>query len=175
MTMTARIIIGCCLIIAAAAGGCSGRENEAFLKSQQVLRFGMTLREAFDAGLAEYLVLAGPKNVAGATLLSRQPVDGKCRRHVLDIAYRSGFSVQVYCNMNEPAALRVVPQRTFAGKADFLRALDAEYSSWAKNMEFRVASPPRAWFGVYDYYTFTTDRAGRISGVSAVVLAASSR
>ena len=174
MIMTVRIIIGCCLIIAA-VGGCSGRENAAFLESQRNIRFGMTLREAFDAGLAEYLVLAGTKNIPGVTLPSAQPVGGKCRRHVLDIVYSGGFLVRLYCNMNEPAAPQVVPQRAFAGKADFLHALDTEYSPWAKNMEFRVESPPRAWFGVYDYYTFTTDRAGRISGVTAVVFARSAR
>ncbi len=157
-----------CLVVAGILG-CSVESNQAFLKSHDSIHARMTLREAFDAGLADYLTSMGTKNVPGATLPEKQPVSSSCPRHVLDISFSGAFRVRVYCGMNSPSAPQLIPEQTFNDKQTFLRALDADYASWAINMEFRVESPPRELFGIYDHYRFTTDREGRIDRVSPII------
>jgi hypothetical protein len=161
--------------VAAGILGCSNEGNKAFIKSHDSLRAGMTLRETFAAGLADYLASVGPKNVPGATLPEKQPASSNCKRHVLDISFSGAFRVRVYCGINSPSAPQLIPEKTFNHKQAFLRALDADYASWAKNMEFRVESPPRALFGIYDHYRFTTDHAGRITTVSPIISSGSGR
>lgn len=149
--------------------GCSEESNQAFLRSHDAIHRGMTMREVFEAGLADYMKGMGTKNVPGATLPERQPVSSNCARHVLDISYSGAFWVRVYCGMNSPSAPQLVPEETFDDRQAFLRALDADYASWARNMEFRVESPPRELFGIYDHYRFTTDQEGRVDKVSPVI------
>jgi hypothetical protein len=36
-------------------------------------------------------------------------------------------------------------------------------------MTFRVQSPPKELFGVYDHYIFTIDETGRVASVSEVI------
>lgn len=168
-----RAVVVC--FVTAAILGCSNEGNQAFLKSHDSIRAGMTLRETFDAGLADYLASVGPKNVPGATLPRKQSADGNCKRIVLDISFAGAFRVRVYCSMNSPSAPQLIPEKTFNDKQAFLRALDADYTSWARNMEFRVESPPRALFGIYDHYLFTTDHAGRIARVSPIISSGSGR
>jgi hypothetical protein len=135
----------------------------------------MTIGEVFEVGLADYLVSMGHKNVPGATLPEKQPVTSDCARYVLDISFSGAFRVRVYCGMNSPSAPQLVPEQTFNDKKAFFEALDASYASWAKSMEFRVESPPRELFGIYDHYRFTTDRHGRIDKVSPVISSGSGR
>lgn len=47
-----------------------------------------------------------------------------------------------------------------------MRALDADCTSEARKTEFRVESPPRELFGIYDHYVFPTDEEERIDRVS---------
>jgi hypothetical protein len=137
----------------------------------------MTIGEAFDAGLADYMVSMGVKNVPGATQPEKMPVSASCKRHVLDIFYSevfpasASFQIRLYCNMNEPSATQVIPEHTFAIRQEFLQALDSVYASWARHMQFRVESPPLEAFGTYDHYLFTTDQQGRVAEVSPILLA----
>lgn len=156
-------------LLAVAVLGCSVDGKRAFLKSHDAIRAGMTLGETFDAGLADYLASVGPKNVPGATLPEKQPASSNCTRHVLDISFSGTFRVRVYCGMNSPTAPQLMPEKAFNDKQALLRALDADYAWWARNMEFRVESPPRELFGIYDHYAFTTDQEGRVERVSPVV------
>jgi hypothetical protein len=108
----------------------------------------MSLRQVFESGLADYMIRMKNKNVPGGTLSAKQPVSNTCKRHVLDISYfdstfSSAFWVRVYCGMNEPSAPQAIPERSFKNKEDFLQALDTEYASFARSMEFRVESPPK--------------------------------
>jgi hypothetical protein len=133
----------------------------------------MPISEAFDAGLADYLVLMGNKNVAGGTLEERQPVSATCRRHVLDITCNAAssrpFSVRVFCNMNEPAATEVIPPRYFSNRRELIIGLHSFYRTWAKSMSFRVESPPNELFGVYDHYEIKTDAEGKVASVSPIL------
>jgi hypothetical protein len=163
------------LLIATLLLGCSG-EYQTFENSHDSIRTGMSLRQVFESGLADYLIRMKNKNVPGATLPVKQPVSNACKRHVLDISYfNSSFSgafwVRVFCGMNEPSAPQVIPERSFKNKEEFLQALDTTYASFARSMEFRVESPPKKMFGVYDHYTFTTDETGKVSAISPVKLA----
>lgn len=182
MHMAARLAqtIAVCLV-AAWMPGCIGQGYEAFVRSHDSIRVGMTLGEVFRAGLADYLIDEGSKNVPGATLPERQPASGDCTRHVLDIHYvadgwsTGSFNVRVYCGMNDPAAKQVLPGAKFTDKAELFRALDTVYASWGKSMNFRVESPPREIIGVYDHYEFTTDREGKVATVSPIILSPSRR
>lgn len=129
---------------------------------------GMTVRDAFEAGIADYLEAMGTKNAPGATRAEKQPASGGCARHVIDVAYSDGYRVTVYCGINSPSSPKLVPTRRFRAKAQLLRALDTDYSRWTGNLELSIESPPRAAFGVYDHYRFTTNRDGRVDGVSSV-------
>src|SRR4051812_37187156 len=79
------------------------RDYRSFVASHDAMRPGMSIRQAFEAGLADYLMQSGGKNVPGSTLREKQPVSAQCRQHVFDVHYGGGFSVRVYCNMNGPA------------------------------------------------------------------------
>jgi len=134
----------------------------------------MSIRQVFEAGLADYLIKLGSKNVPGSTVTEKEPVSAECRRHVFDVHYGSGdlrtpggFSVRVYCNMNGPADRQVTPQGSFHTKSDFLPGLET-YSSWGNSMSFRVESPPLKIGGVYDSYKFSTDERGKIATVSLI-------
>ncbi len=160
------LLMLCCI-------GCdkSGK-HEAFMGSHDAIRPGMSIGEAFDAGLADYLVLMGNKNVAGGTLEERQPVSATCKRYVLDIAHSSvspgRFSVRVFCNMNEPTAPEVIPPKFFNSKREFIIALHNDYRTWANSMSFRVELPPKRFFGGYDHYEIRTDAEGKVASVSPI-------
>lgn len=68
--------------------------------------------------------------------------------------------------MKGPTAPQLVPERTFSDNETLLRALDADCISEARNMEFRVESPPRELFGIYDHYVLSTDEEESIDRVS---------
>ena len=158
----------------ASCGGRDSSEYLSFVASHDALRPGMSIRQVFEAGLADYLMQLGGKNVPGSTVAGKEPVSADCRRHVFDVHYGSGdlktaggFSVRVYCNRNSPADKQVTPQGSFVTKSDFLQGLDG-YSSWARSMSFRVESPALKVGGVYDHYTFSTDESGKIATVSLI-------
>ena len=163
-------------LVATGSLGCAERSYHSFVASHDAIRPGMTIGEAFDVGLADYMVGMGVKNVPGATQPENQPASAACKRHVLDISYSAVFpasavfQIRLYCNMNEPSAGQVVPEHSFKTKREFLQALDSVYASWAKYMEFRVESPPLEAFGAYDHYLFTTDQQGRVAMVSPILL-----
>lgn len=159
-----RLVLG--LIVFTALLGCDDDTERAFCASQQAIRPGMSLGEAFGAGLADYMVAMGTRNVPGATLPSAQPVDRDCRRYVLDVAYTGSFSIRVYCDTNAPSSPQLVPARTVETKALLERLLDEEYGAWAASMEFKIESPPRQLFGDYRRYVFSTDRRARVSSIS---------
>lgn len=146
------------------------------MASHDAIRPGMTMGEVFDAGLADYMVGMGVKNVPGATRPEKGPTSAACKRRVLDISYTAVFPapavfrIRLYCNINAPSALQVTPENSFKTKQEFLQALDSIYASWAKYMEFRVESPPLEAFGTYDHYLFTTDQQGRVAEVSPILL-----
>jgi hypothetical protein len=136
----------------------------------------MSLRQAFEAGLGDYLIDVGGKSVSGSTIPEKQPVSAECRRHVFEVHYGSGdprrgapggFNIRVYCNMNGPSDRQVTPQASFGAKRDLLQGLET-YSSWATSMSFRVESPPLKIGGVYDSYSFSTEESGRIEAVSSI-------
>jgi hypothetical protein len=130
----------------------------------------MSLRQVFESGLAVYLMRMRNKNVPGGTVREKQPVSNTYKRHVLDIYYfEPSFWVRVYCDMNSPSAPQVIPERSFRNKEEFLHALDMEYRSWSRSVEFRVASPPKRLFGVYDHYNFTTDQEGKVITISPII------
>ena len=169
-----RIFIGAVLLFIGILLLCVCAKFWAFQKSHDSIRVGMSLREVFDSGLADYLMRLGNKNVPGGTLMEKQPVSSDCKRHVLDIHYfgsvpPAAFWVRVYCNMNGPSDKQVIPAQSFRTKKEFLKALDEIYAPWAKSMEFSVESPPKRLFGVYDHYNFTTDETGRVSSVSEII------
>lgn len=170
------VIVPFAALFVLSTGSC-GRESsdyQSFVASRDAIRPGMSIRQVFEAGLADYLVKVGGKNVPGATLPEKQPVSAECKRHVFDVHYGSGdastsggFSVRVYCNMNGPADEQVTPQGSFRTKGEFLQGLET-YSSWAKSMTFRVESPPLKIGGVYDSYDFSTDENGKAATVSSI-------
>lgn len=176
--VAARVAQAVAIACLAAAGilGCSERSYQSFVASHDAIRPGMTIGEVFDSGLADYMVGMGVKNAPAATRPEKEPASAACKRHVLDISYSSVFPasavfrIRLYCNMNEPSASQVIPVGSFKTKQEFLQALDSVYASWARNMEFRVESPPLEAFGGYDHYLFTTDQQGRVATVSPVVL-----
>lgn len=150
---------------------CGGRESGdylSFVASHDAIRPGMSMPQAFEAGLADYLAKAGGKNVPGSTLPGRQPISAQCRRHVFDVHHGSGFTIRVYCNMNGPSDRQVTPQGSFQSRSDFLRGLET-YAPWAKSMSFRVESPPLKVGGVYDSYSFSTDESARVAAVSSII------
>lgn len=167
------VAIGC--LVAAGILGCSQRSYQLFMASHDAIRPGMTIGEAFDAGLADYMVDMGVKNIPGVTRPEKGPASAACNRHVLDIFYTAVFpdpalfKIRLYCNINAPSALQVIPENSFKTKQEFLQALDSMYASWAKHMEFRVESPPQEAFGIYDHYLFTTDQQGRVATVSPIL------
>lgn len=167
------VIIVC--LVATGSFGCSERSHHSFKASHDAIRPGMTIGEAFDAGLADYMVDMGVKNISGVTRPEKGPASAACNRHVLDIFYTAVFpapalfKIRLYCNINAPSALQVIPENSFKTKQEFLQALDSMYASWAKHMEFRVESPPQEAFGIYDHYLFTTDQQGRVATVSPIL------
>jgi hypothetical protein len=156
-----------------------GRDSSnylSFVASRDAIRPGMSIREVFEAGLADYLIKLESKGVPGSTVPEKQPVSAECRRHVFEVHYGSGsgdlrtpggFHVRVYCNMNGPSDRQVTPQGSFQTKRDLLQGLET-YASWAKSMSFRVESPPLKIGGVYDSYSFSTDESGKIATVSSI-------
>jgi len=158
------------LFLAVLPGWCS-EEDSLFVNSHDSLRAGMSLSEAFTSGLAKYLKRMGTKNVPGATTPEHQPVSDKCSRNVLDVMYEDGkFRVRLFCNINAPSAVQLVPQRTFNDDVSLATALKKDYAVWARNMEFRVESPAKAGFGVYNHYTFVTNDDGRIRDISPIIV-----
>jgi hypothetical protein len=162
------------------AGSCAmGRrssEYSSFAASHDAIRPGMSIRHVFEAGLADYLIKLGGKNVAGTTVPEKQPASAQCRRHVFDVHYGAGdgvlsvpggFSVRVYCNMNGPSDRQVTPSGAFQTKDSFLQGIET-YSSWATSMSFRVESPPVGIGGVYDSYVFSTGPTGHVATVSPI-------
>jgi len=168
-------------LIALSTGSCAMGRNSgdylSFVASHDAIRPGMSIRQVFEAGLADYLIKAGSKNVPGSTVPEKQPASAECRRHVFDVHYGGGdpmrrapggFSVRVYCNMNGPSDRQVVPEGSFQTAREFLEGLEA-FSVWGTHMSFRVESPPLKIGGVYDSYSFTTDQAGTVATVSAII------
>jgi len=96
--------------------GCSITADKAFEVSQRNIRGGMTLGEAFDSGLAKYLLSASPKNVVGATLPEHQPVSTTCTRFVFDISHSSGFQTRVYCERNAPSSRMIAPPQYYSSE-----------------------------------------------------------
>ena len=164
-------------LLVLSTGSCGGRNSSdylSFVASHDSIRPGMSIRQVFEAGLVDYMIKAGGKNVPGSTVPEKQPVSAECRRHVFEVHYGSGdlkapggYYVRVYCNMNGPSDRQVTPQGSFQSKSDLLRGLET-YSSWAKSMSFRVESPPLKIGGVYDSYNFSTDESGKIVTVSSI-------
>jgi len=157
--------------------GRNSGDYQSFVASHDAIRPGMSIRQVFEAGLADYLINAGGKNVPGSTVPEKQPASAECRRHVFDVHYgggdpmrkaSGGFSVRVYCNMNGPSDREVAPQGSFQTTREFLEGLDA-FSVWAKHMSFRVESPALKIGGVYDNYSFATDETGKVLTVSPIV------
>jgi hypothetical protein len=155
-------------------GSCGSRDSGdylSFLASHDSIRPGMSIRQVFEAGLIDYMIKAGGKNVPGSTLPEKQPVSAECRRHVFEAHYGSGdpgsYYIRVYCNMNGPSDRQVTPQGLFQSRTDFLRGLETS-SSWARSMSFRVESPPLKIGGVYDSYNFSTDESGKVASVSSI-------
>lgn len=158
-------------------GSCGGRNSSdylSFVASHDSIGPGMSIRQVFEAGLVDYMIKAGGKNVPGSTVPEKQPVSAECRRHVFEVHYGSGdlrtpggYDIRVYCNMNGPSDRQVTPQGAFQSKGDFLRGLET-YSSWAKSMSFRVESPALKIGGVYDSYNFATDESAKIVTVSSI-------
>jgi hypothetical protein len=167
------------VLLALSTGSCAGRNSsdyQSFVASHDAIRPGMSIRQVFEAGLADYMIKLGGTNVPGSTVPEKQPASAECRRHVFDVHYGNGdpmrrvpggFSVRVFCNMNGPADRQVTPERSFQTKRDLLQGLET-YASWAKSMSFRVESPPLRIGGVYDSYSFSTDEAGNIATVSSI-------
>jgi hypothetical protein len=143
---------------------------QTFLRSHAAIRPGMTLRQVLEAGLADYKGRVGA-NLPGATVPKKQPVSEDCQRYVLDMSFSKNldgpFFIQVFCNHNGPSGSVLVPARSFESEADFLQALETEYSSWAKSMEFTVSSP-EAFFGPLHHYNFVLDENGKVATVSPV-------
>jgi hypothetical protein len=164
-----------------AAGSCIMGRNSgsymSFVASHDAIRPGMSIRQVFEGGLADYLIGSGGKSVPGGTVPEKQPVSTECRRHVVDVHYGpgnpstgGGFSVSVYCNMNGPSDKQLVPPRLFSTKGDLLDGLDT-YSSWLKSLTFRVESPPLQIGGVHDSYNFSIDHTGKVTTVSSILKA----
>jgi hypothetical protein len=167
-------------LLVLSSGSCAVGRNSSdylsFMASHDAIRPGMSIRQVFAAGLADYLITVGNKNVPGVTVPEKQPVSAECRRHVFDVHYGSGdpmlkvpggFSVRVYCNMNGPSDRQVMSPGSFQTTRDFLQGLET-YSSWVTSMSFRVESPPLQIGGVYDSYSFSTDQTGTITTVSSI-------
>lgn len=169
------------VVVTIGLAGCSKTEEDAFRNSHDSIKIGMTLGEVFGSGLAEYLRIMGVKNAPGATVARKRPASSRCARHVLDVTFTGvfpapgEFQVRVYCDMNSPSALQLVPARKFENEQALQRALDTEYAPWARNMEFRVESPPRQIGGVYDHYSFVFDHEGRVALLSPILVAPSRR
>ena len=158
------------LILFATVSCVLGRNSgvyKSFAASHEAIQPGMSIRQVFEAGLADYLIASGGKNVPGATVPQKEPVSAACRRHIVDVHYGAGFSVSVYCNMNGPSDKQLAPPGLFPTKHDLLDGLDT-YSSWVKSMTFRVESPPLRIGGVYDSYNFSMDESGRVANVSSI-------
>lgn len=145
-------------------------QYQAFLRSHAAIRPEMTLRQVLEAGLADYKGRVGA-NLPGGTVPRKQPVSEGCRRYVLDMSFpkdlEGPFFIQVFCNQNGPSGRVLVPARSFESKTDFLQALETEYSSWARSMEFTISSP-EAFFGPLHHYNFVLDENGRVATVSPV-------
>lgn len=148
--------------------GCSSNQQALFERSRASIQVGMTLGEALDSGLGEYLQASGSKNLAGASELGKSTAGGRCKRHVLEVDFHGEFIVRVYCDSNTPSAAQLVPARRFDSTRALRSALDSDYRSWSANLHFRVESPPRALLGSYDHYGFSTDAGGRVGAVSAI-------
>ena len=155
-----------------------GRDSSgyrSFVASHDAIRPGMSVRQVFDVGLADYLTQSGGSDAVGGTAPEKEPVSAECRRHVFEVAYgsgdfstRGGFAIRVYCNMNGPSDRQVTPQGSFENKQALLQGLEL-YSSWATSMRFRVESPPLQVGGVYDSYDFSIDESGKVATVSPIV------
>lgn len=161
--------LGAALAVAVTLLGCARGEREAFERSHDAVKIGMTVAQMFDAGLADYLSISGVKNAPGATVPERQPVSAECRRHVLDVSFSGRFIMRLYCDRNDPGAPELVPGRIFSDKRQLIDALGSVYASYAANMEFRVESPPKFMFGVYDYYLVSLGPEGRVVSISPVI------
>lgn len=164
-----RVLLAALLVHAVACIPTFSSSHQAFLRSHAGIRKGMTVRQVFEAGLADYLMRVN-NNVPGSTVPKRQPVSDTCGRHLVDIIHdKTGdlFRIQVFCDSNGPSAPQVVPARSFRGKQEFLRALDTDYSSWTRSMNFRVEAA-HGLFGPFRQYEFTTDPDGRVILVSPV-------
>lgn len=63
-------------LLVLSTGSCARESSDyqSFVASRDAIRPGMSIRQVFEAGLADYLVKAGGKNVPGATLPEKQPV-----------------------------------------------------------------------------------------------------
>jgi hypothetical protein len=128
----------------------------------------MSVGQAFEAGLADYLVRSDGKNVTGATLPAKMPVSAECNRHVVDIhSGGGGFTLKVYCNMNGPSDRQLVAPAVFPGKLDFAKGIES-YETWMRSLRFRVESPPLKVGGVYDSYEFVTDGSAKVVSISTI-------
>ena len=84
------------LLFLTASCGRSSSHYDAFVASHTEIRPGMSLKQVFESGLAEYLIRSDGKNTAGATPPEKIPISSECTRHVVDIHSGGGaFSVRV--------------------------------------------------------------------------------
>ena len=160
------------LICSTVACGRSSNIYHAFVASHDAIRPGMSVRQVFELGLADYLIRSDGKNVPGSTLPAKTPVSSECSRYVVDIHCGGGaFVVRVYCDMNGPSDKQLAQPGSFPTTVDFIDGL-ARYEPWLKEMSFRVESPALKIGGVYDSYEFAIDGGGKVTLVSAIRLAA---
>ncbi len=162
------------LLLSITACGRSSGDYRSFVASHDAIRPGMTVRQLFEAGLADYLMQSGGKNVPGTTLPQNMPVSPACGSHVVDIHYgpgdwarRGGFSIRLACKTTPQSDRPLAPPRAFSTRSDFLAGLDQE-AQWTRSMAFRVESPPLKIGGVYDSYDVVVDEQGKVRAVSAI-------
>jgi hypothetical protein len=143
-----------------------------FTTSHDVIRNGMSLREVYEAGLADYMMTGQGANITGRTTVDAERASPECARVIIDIHYGSTdgvFSLLVECSTDRTLPREVAPRRIFQTKRDFLQGLDAQ-SSWVKSMEFDVESPALRIGGGHDRYSVVFDEHGKVAIVSAILL-----
>jgi hypothetical protein len=164
-------IKGSCIAVLVLSFVACGRDStvyRSFVASHDSIRPGMSIRQVFESGLADYLIRSDGKNVAGSTLPGKMPISSECSRYVVDIHSGGGaFSLRVYCDMNGPSNRQMVSPGLFSNRQDFLNGLD-QFKHWTQSTSFRVESPALRIGGVYDSYEFAIDESGTVTSVSAI-------
>jgi hypothetical protein len=169
-------VVALLVLMTTSCGPSCGRHfgaYSAFVASHNEIRPGMSLREVYEAGLADFMMTGQGANITGRTTVNAEPPTPECVTVMIDIHYGpsdgGGFSVVVLCATNRTPPREVAPIRYFHTKRDFLQGLDAQ-SSWVKSMQFYVQSPALQIGGAYDSYSFSVDEHGKVATVSAISL-----